>query len=50
MDPIDANEPIDPMDNTLPTEPIDRIEFRLPMLRIELWDRHDHLELPASAT
>ena len=48
IEPIDANEPIDPMDSTLPTEPMDRIELRLPMLRIESWDRHDHLELPAS--
>lgn len=45
MDPIEANEPIDPMDSTLPTDPIDRIELRLPMLRIESLDRHDHFEL-----
>ena len=50
MDAIDANEPIDPMESTLPTEPIERIELRLPMLKIESCDRHDHLELPAPAT
>ena len=42
IDPIEANDPMEPIDNTLPTEPIDRIEFLLPMLRIDRSDFQDH--------
>ncbi len=42
IDPIEANDPMEPIDSTLPTEPIDRIEFLLPMLRIDRSDFQDH--------
>ena len=44
IEPIEANDPMEPIDSTLPTEPMERMEFRLPILRIDRSDFHDHRE------